>query len=206
MDCSEGCPRAAVMFGVPGVRVLDARADERGLRLVVETDSQVEGCRDCGVLAVLHDRREHRLHDAPFGHRRVLVVWRKRVWRCRESACPTVTFSERHPLAGPRALLTARAVVWAADALEQDDTTVAALARRLDVDWHTLWDALAVEAERRAADPARLDGVESLGVDEHIWRPGKFGAGREVTCMVDLSRDSNGQVIPEGAGSCQAVA
>jgi hypothetical protein len=29
-----------------------------------------------------------------------------------------------------------------------------------------------------------LHGVESLGVDEHIWRPGRFGAGREVTCMV----------------------
>ena len=38
MDCSEGCPRAGVMFGVPGVRVLDAEADERGLRLTVETE------------------------------------------------------------------------------------------------------------------------------------------------------------------------
>jgi len=26
------------MFGVPGVRVLDAEADERGLRLTVETE------------------------------------------------------------------------------------------------------------------------------------------------------------------------
>lgn len=78
MDCSEGCPRAAVMFGVPGVRVLGAESDDRGLQPMVETDQQVEGCRDCGVLAVLHDRREHLLHDAPFGHRRVLVRWRKR--------------------------------------------------------------------------------------------------------------------------------
>ncbi len=99
MDCSEGCPRAAVMFGVSGVRVLDAEADDRGLQLTVETDQQVEGCHACGVLAVLHDRREHVLHDAPFGHRRVLVRWRKRVWRCHEKACPTVTFSETHPLA-----------------------------------------------------------------------------------------------------------
>jgi transposase len=182
------------MFGVPGVRVLDVEADDRGLGLTVETDQQVEGCRACGVLAVLHDRRDHVLHDVPFGHRRVQVRWRKRVWRCREVQCPTATFTETHPLAPPRALLTRRAVVWAADALEQDDTTVAALARRLDVDWHTLWDALAVEAERRTTDPSRLVGVESLGVDEHIWRPGKFGAGREVTCMVDLSRDQNGQV------------
>ncbi len=201
MDCSEGCPRAAVMFGVSGIRVLDAEADDRGLQLTVETDQRVEGCPACGVLAVLHDRRKHVLHDAPFGHRRVRVRWRKRVWRCREKACPTVTFSETHPLAPTRALLTRRAVVWAADALEQDNTTVAALARWLDVDWHTLWNALAVEAERRAADRGRLDGVESLGVDEHVWRPGKFGAGREVTCMVDRSRNANGQVIPEGAGS-----
>jgi hypothetical protein len=76
----------------------------------------------------------------------------------------------------------------------ENDTTVAAPARRLDVDWHILWTALRAEAQRRAADPTRLQGVESLGVDEHVWRPGKFGAGREVTCMVDLSRDANGQV------------
>ncbi len=100
-----------------------------------------------------------------------------------------MTFTESHPLAGPRSRLTRRAVVWAADALADDDTTVAALARRLDVDWHTLWDALKVKAQRRADDPGRLRGVESLGVEEHIWRPGKFGQGREVTGMVDLTRD-----------------
>ncbi len=69
-----------------------------------------------------------------------------------------------------------------------------ALARRLGVNWHTLWDALKVEARRRADDPDRLAGIESLGVDEHVWRPGRFGGGREVTCMVDLSRDANGQI------------
>ncbi len=89
MDCSEGCPTAAVMFGVPGVRVLAAeRETGGGLRLTVETDQQVEGCHGCGVLAVPHGRREHLLHDAPFGHRRVRVSWRKRMWRCLESASP----------------------------------------------------------------------------------------------------------------------
>ncbi len=65
-------------------------------------------------------------------------------------------------------MLTRRAVTWAADALSDDDTTVNALARRLDVDWHTLWDALKVEARRHPDDPGRLSGVESLGVDEHV--------------------------------------
>jgi transposase len=183
------------MFGVPGVRVLAAeREPGGGLRLTVETDRQVEGCHGCGVLAMPHGRREQLLHDAPFGHRRVRVARRKRVWRCLEPACAMVTFTEVHALAPPRALLTRRAVLWAADALSDDDTTVNALARRLGVDWHTLWTALKVEAHRRADDPVRLTGVESLGVDEHIWRPGKFGAGREVTGMVDLTRDANGQV------------
>ncbi len=93
----------------------------------------------------------------------------------------------------PRAKLTARAVGWATDALAEDDTTVSALARHLGVDWHTCWDAVEVEAQRRLGDPTRLDGVRTIGVDEHIW-PGKFGAGREVTGVVDLTRDANGQV------------
>ncbi len=76
---------------------------------------------------------------------------------------------------------------WATEALTDDDTTVSALARRLAVDWHTLWNAVRVEAERRVADPARLYGITALGVDEHVWRPGRFGQGRDVTGMVDLS-------------------
>jgi len=182
------------MFGVPGVRVLAAQPEPDGLCLTVETDQAVAGCRSCGVLAVAHGRREQLLHDAPFGHRRVRVRWRKRVWRCREPACPTGTFTEIHELAVPRAVLTGRAVVWATDALADDDTTVAALARRLGVDWHTLWEAVKVEAQRRLADPARLAGISALGVDEHVWRPGRFGAGRDVTGMVDLSRDQHGKV------------
>ena len=182
------------MFGVPGVRVLAAERERDGLGLVVETDQTVAGCRVCGVLAAAHGRREQVLHDAPFGHRRVRVRWRKRLWRCRELACPVSTFTEIHELAVPRAVLTTRAVVWATDALAEDDTTVSALARRLGVDWHTLWDAVKGEAERRLAQPGRLDGVSALGVDEHVWRPGRFGAGRDVTGMVDLTRDQNGKV------------
>ncbi len=104
-----------------------------------------------------HGRREHLLHDVPFGHRRVRVAWRKRVWRCLEPACSMVTFTEVHAPAPPRALLTRRAVAWAADALTDEDTTVAPLARRLGVDW----DALRVEARRRADDPDRLSSSVS---------------------------------------------
>jgi transposase len=120
------------------------------------------------VLAVPHGRRVHPLHDAPDGHRRVRVVWRKRAWRSLEPACATTTLTESYALAPPRALLTRRAVTGAADALTDDDTTVAALARRLDVDCHTLSDEFSIEAQRRADLPGRrLSAVEPLAVDEH---------------------------------------
>jgi transposase len=88
--------------------------------------------------------------------------------------------------------LTVRAVRWATDALSCDDTTVSALARHLGVDWHTAWDAIEVEAKARIKDPARLAGVRTLGVDEHIWRPSRIGVDRAVTIMVDLTRDQAG--------------
>jgi transposase len=88
--------------------------------------------------------------------------------------------------------LTVRAVRWATDALSYDDTTVSALARHLGVDWHTVWDAIEVEAKARTKDPARLAGVRTLGVDEHIWRPPRIGVDRAVTIMVDLYRDQAG--------------
>jgi transposase len=121
-------------------------------------------------------------------------------------------FTEQHELVPPRAKLTSRAAAWATDALTVDDTTVSALARHLGVDWHTCWDAVEAEATRRLADPARLEGVEVLGVDEHIWRPSRVGdAHRAVTGMVDLTRDPHGQlharlldVVPGRTGTAYA--
>jgi hypothetical protein len=49
-------------------------------------------------------------------------------------------------------------VSWATNALCHDDTTVSALARHLGVDWHTLWDAVEVEASGRLDTPERLAG------------------------------------------------
>lgn len=42
------------------------------------------------------------------------------------------------------------------------------------------------------ARPGRLDGVIALSVEEHVWRPGRFGSGRGVTVMVDLTRGADG--------------
>jgi len=172
--CGSGarwCARADAIFDVPDMHVLDVEVDDRSrLVLTVESGRLEYGCPSCGVLAVGHGRRVRLLHDVPCLGRVTLVRWLVRIWRCREPACPTTTFSEVHDLAPPRMVLTVRAVRWATDALSYDDTTVSALARHLGVDWHTCWDAIEVEAKARTSNPARRAGVKTLGVDERIVR------------------------------------
>lgn len=183
------------MFNSDGMHVLDVQRGHRKLVITVETDADVTGCPVCGVLPVGHGRRRVRAADAPCFGVPVLIVWLKRVWRCGEAGCPQLTWSEEHELIAPRAVLTSRAIVWAVDALAHDDTTVSALARHLRVGWHTLWRAIKTEAAARVARPGRLTGVRTLGVDEHIWRPGRFRANeRAVTSMVDLTRDADGRL------------
>jgi transposase len=171
--CGSGvrwCARADAIFDVPDMHVLEVEVDdEQRLVLTVESGQLEAACPTCGVLAVSHGRRVRMLHDMPCFGRVTLLRWLVRIWRCREPQCATQTFSEAHGLAPPRMALTVRALGWAADALN-DDTTVSALARHLGVDWHTCWNAIEVEATARTTDSARLQGVKTPGVDEHIVR------------------------------------
>jgi len=200
------CARVDSLFNMPGVHVTDVgwRGPDRDgperLLLRVETHPDLVGCSGCGVLAVGHGRRVRRLHDIPAFGAPVVLEWRVRRYQCREPLCLVSGFTERHDFAAPRGKLTGRAAWWAISCIQRDTASVAALARRLGVDWHTVWEAIAPLLEELADDPARLAGVEVLGVDEHIWhhapRPGK--GPKEQTGMVDLTSqpDHNGQVRP----------
>lgn len=70
--------------------------------------------------------------------------------------------------------------------IQRDTASVAAVARRLGADVHTLWDTIRPLLQVPAEDPARYQNVRVLGVDGHIWhhapRPGK--GPRELTGMV----------------------
>jgi len=194
------CARTDALFNHDGVHVIDVGWRDERLRLTVETHPGPAGCPRCGVLAVSHGRRERRLHDIPAFGAPVALVWRVRRYRCTEPACPGGVFTEDDELAAPRAKLTTRAVWWAISCIQRDTASVAATARRLGVDWHTLWDAMKPLLDELAADPARYRDVRVLGVDEHIWhhapRPGK--GPKELTGMVDLTRriDTKGQLRP----------
>jgi transposase len=189
------CARTDALFNLDGVHVLDVVRHERRLRLTVETHPEPVGCTGCGVVAVGHGRRVRRLHDIPAFGAPVELFWRVRRWRCPEPSCAVEVFSEEHDLALPKQKLTARAAWWAVGVIARDTASVASVARRLGVDWHTVWSAIKPLLTALADDPARLAGVEVLGVDEHIWhhapRPGK--GPKELTGMVDLTRDDKGK-------------
>lgn len=206
------CASACAVFAIDGFHVTGVVARADVLVLDIETGHDAVGCPGCGVLAEGRGRRVHELADAPAFGLPVRVRWSKQLWRCHEGGCSVRTFSETHPFAMARAKVTARAVGWAVGMLQTDDTTVAALARRLRVGWHTLWRAIAQHAGDGLDDPDRLGGVVTLGVDEHIWKPSRRGYDRAVTSMVDLTRDEHGQVrarlldvVPGRSGTAYAA-
>ena len=170
------CARVDILFNLAGVHVLDvARLEARGrlparLRLVVETGPGEVGCPSCGVIAEARGRRLRRLYDIPAFAAPVEVVWRQRRYRCVEPACPRGGFSEAHDLAVPRAKMTVRAAWWAISCIARDNASVQSVARRLGVDWHTVWTAIKPLLDELADDRARLAGVDAVGVDEHIVR------------------------------------
>jgi transposase len=188
------CSRADALLDVTGIHITAVTRTSAGLTLNVETGAEIAGCPECGVVAIGHGRRPVVLHDIPCFGRPVRLLWAKRLWRCPDPDCPRTVFTEKHSLAGPRAKLTARAATWSTDALERFDTSVSALAHQLGVSWHTVWDAVEIEANRRLKVTGRLSGIDALGVDEHLWTHTGFPGSGMVTGIVDHTRDANGVV------------
>jgi len=190
------CGNCDLLVGLDGLHVLDVVDAEEHLRVRVESPPGPMGCPACGVVALSHGRREVELIDAPCFERPARVVWWKRTWSCLEPSCPVGVFTEQdEQIARPRGLLTTRACWWAVRQLRREHASVLGLARQLGTTWKTVWRSIRPLLEVMDADPSRFDGVEILGVDEHIWHhvsPLKRGP-KELTGMVNLTRDEEGK-------------
>ncbi len=183
----HGSASGSILLGLDGFEVTAAEVVDDEWRLEVQTTATTVGCAACGNQARLHARRTVRVRDLPIGGRPVVLAWRKRVWRCVQPACAVQTWTEQTVQVRPRAVLTERARAEGCRRVGKDAHAVAAVARDLGVGWATIMRAVAEHGTPLVDDPARLDGVAALGLDETSFlKATRVAPTRYVTGLVDL--------------------
>ena len=178
----------AALIGLDGFEVL-AAADAGGeVELLVQTTADLVGCPLCGAVARAKDRRPTWVRDLPIGGRPVVLCWVKRVWCCPQPLCEQRTWTERHEEIAARATLTERARAWAYEQVGRHDAAVARTASTLGVAWWTVMRQVIDRGTVEIDDPARLDDVAAVGVDETAYlRPSATRSTRFATGIADLS-------------------
>lgn len=183
---SEG---ATTLLGMPEFVVGTQMEHDGELWMLVETTTEVTGCLACGTRAVGHGRRVLKIRDLPMADRPVVLVWRKRIWRCPEADCAVVTFSEDTDDIGPRSSLTERARAEICRRVGQDGDSVAQVARKFGVGWHTAMAAVIDHGTPRVNHLSRLGAPSALGLDETSFLAATAQhATLMVTGFVDLDR------------------
>ena len=171
--------------------------------LYVETDADWVGCVSCGTRAVGHGRCPTVVRDLAISGRPTVLVWAKRRWRCPEGDCEVTTWSETSEVMARRASLTERARVRLAEMVNVDGDTIAAAASEFGVGWHTANQAVAAYTDPVIDDPARLNGVTAIGVDEKRFTNATAGHRTTFTTQViDLDRH---RVLDVISGRARAV-
>ena len=163
----------------PGRAVLACR--------IVEPD---EWCRRCGCQGAVRDTVVRRLAHEPLGWRPTVLEVTIRRYRC--DGCGHVWRQDISRAAEPRAKLSRRGLRWALEGIVVQHLTIARIAEGLDVSWNTANTAVLAEGKRGLInDPARFDGVTTIGVDEHVWRHTRRG-DKYVTVVIDLTGPRSG--------------
>lgn len=194
MHRSEG---ATALLGMDGF-VAGGKVEVDGeWWLSVETTADVAGCEACGTKAVAHGRREVRVRDLPMADRPVVLVWRKRLWRCPEPDCEVSTWSEDTDAIAPRAVMTERARAEVCRRVGRDGHSVAQVAREFGVGWHTAMEAVRDHGRPRVDHLSRLRLPKAIGVDETSFLAANARHPTLlVTGFVDLDRHRLIDVVP----------
>ncbi len=196
---------ATAMLGLDGFVLLAVSEYDGEVEQAIETSATEAFCRGCGVAARLHDRRPTWVRDLPSGGRPVTLVWVKRVWRCMESGCPVVTWTETSHDIRARASWTERARGEACRRVGQDGHSVAQVAADFGVGWGTAMAAVREYGCPLVEDPERLVGVAALGVDETAFLAANAAHHTMfVTGMVDVRTSRLLDVVPGRSGNALA--
>ena len=165
--------------------------------LLVETTAEVVGCEGCGTRAVGHGRRVVKVRDLPAGDRPVVLVWRKRIWRCPDPDCDVRTWTEETDAIAPRAVLTERARTEICRRVGAEGHSVAQVARAFGVGWHTAMAAVRDHGRPRVDHLSRLRRPSAIGLDETSFLAANATHPTVlVSGFVDLDRHRLIDVVP----------
>ena len=129
------------------------------------------------------------IRDLPVFDRRVRLVWSRRRFSCLERECPQRTWTEHSEELPDRRLLSARAARECTRAVGEEARSIASLARWLGVSWATVMTAVRDYGTPLVDDPARVEEVSSLGIDETAFlKANPEHPTMYVTGLVDLER------------------
>ncbi len=136
--------------------------------MTVETVTVEAACPSCGVFtSSVHQRTLQRVRDVGFDGP-VVVLWRKKRWRCYESACSRASFVEHTEQVPRLARMTTRLATRVLAAVTGEVRAVDRVAKEYGLSWPTVARLLAAAAAELAAQPVRL--TRALGIDEHRFR------------------------------------
>ena len=173
-----------------GLEVVGQRLEPRRAVLACQVVEPDEWCRRCGCRGTAVGTVVRRLAHEPLGWRPTVLQVTIRRYRC--TGCGHVWRQDTSRAAEPRAKVSRRGLRWALEGIVVQHLTVARVAEGLDVSWNTANDAVLAEGKRVLInDPARFDGVTTIGVDEHVWRHTRRG-DKYVTVIIDLTGPRTG--------------
>ena len=175
-----------------GLEVTGQRVTTQRAVLACRVTAADQWCHRCGCQGRPRGTVLRRLAHTPVGHRPTILQIRVRRYQC--TGCGHVWRQDTSRAAEPRAKLSRGGLRWGLEGLVADHLPVSRIAASLGVSWNTANQAVLDEGRRMLiSEPHRFDGVEIIGVDEHVWRHTHTG-DRYVTVIIDLTpiRDGTG--------------
>lgn len=156
-----------MLLGLEGLAVWRAERDEAGVLVVhgVTADEAARGCRGCGVVATrVKEQVTTHPRDLEVAGERYRLVWHKRRWVCRESACALGTFTEQIRQIPARARVTGRLREKAGRDVADGGRTIAQSGRDHGLSWPVVQAAFTAYAV--VVLPERAPVTSVLGIDE----------------------------------------
>ncbi len=175
-----------------GLKVIGQRFLPKRTELACRVVAADEFCRRCGTEGVPRGTIERRVAHAPMGWKPVTLRIQVRRFRCAD--CSHVWRQDTGLAVEPRAKISRTALTWALAGVVCQHLSISRIAEALNVAWPTANTAVLAEGRRVLINnPHRFDGVEVIGVDEHVWRHTRRG-DKYVTVIIDLTpvRDGTG--------------